>query len=102
MPISFSNSKKPQNSPELTRHNGQRGIFLADKETLTVRLVPVTVGIISGEMAEIVDPPLSGMVVRVGQHLLEDGSAITLSAAEEDALPPEGAPVDESKKGNQP
>ncbi|MBN2538791.1 MAG: efflux RND transporter periplasmic adaptor subunit [Deltaproteobacteria bacterium] len=86
----------------LTRHNGQRGIFLADKETMMVRLIPVTVGIISGEMAEIVDPPLSGMVVSVGQHLLEDGSAITLSTAEEDALPPEGSPGNESKKGNQP
>ena len=86
----------------LTRNNGQRAIFLIDKKTMTVRLVPVTVGIISGAMAEIVEPALSGMVVSVGQHLLEDGSVITLPTAEEDALSSEGSPGYESKQENQP
>ncbi len=86
----------------LSRHNGQRSIFLVDKKTMTVRFVPVTVGIVSGAMAEIVEPALSGMVVSVGQHLLENGAAITLSASEKDTLSPEGSQGDKSKKGNQP
>ncbi len=83
----------------LSKNNGQSRVFLADMKTLTVRLVPVTIGIVSGAMAEIVEPPLSGMVVSVGQHLLEDGSAITLS---EDTLSSEVSSVDEPKKGDHP
>ena len=62
----------------LTKQNGQRGIFLADTETMRAKLVPVKVGIISGDMAEILEPAISGMVITVGQHLLEDGAAITV------------------------
>jgi RND family efflux transporter MFP subunit len=60
----------------LTKQNGQRGIFLADTEAMRAKLIPVKVGIISGDMAEILEPAVSGMVVTVGQHLLEDGAAI--------------------------
>ncbi|MBN1828695.1 MAG: efflux RND transporter periplasmic adaptor subunit [Deltaproteobacteria bacterium] len=70
----------------LTKHNGQQSIFLVDRQTLTAKRVPVTVGIIHGDMAEILNPPVSGLVVTVGQHLLADGGAVTLPAA---AMPPE-------------
>ena len=40
--------------------------------------VPVTVGVTNAEVAHILTPPLSGAVVTLGQHLLEDGSRITL------------------------
>jgi len=36
------------------------------------------VGILSGEQAEVVSPALTGSVVTVGQHLLDDGSAVLL------------------------
>jgi hypothetical protein len=36
------------------------------------------VGIVSGDKAELLDPAVSGMVVTVGQHLLEDGASILL------------------------
>lgn len=62
----------------LVRRNGTRGIFLADRETGKARFVPVTVGIVSGDRAEILDPAVSGLVVTVGQHLLEDGASIFL------------------------
>jgi RND family efflux transporter MFP subunit len=62
----------------LIRRNGSQGIFLADRETGKARFVPVTVGITSGETAEILDPAVSGLVVTVGQHLLEDGASILL------------------------
>lgn len=62
----------------LTKRNRQEGVFLADIQTKRVRFIPVTVGIVSGEWAEVVAPSLSGFVVIVGQQLLDDGSAITL------------------------
>jgi RND family efflux transporter MFP subunit len=62
----------------LIKRNGQWSIFLADTKDMKARLVPVTVGIMSNDMAEILDPAVSGSVITVGQHLLEDGSVITL------------------------
>ena len=62
----------------LTKRNDQQGIFLADTQTMKAQFVPVTLGIVNGEWAEVVTPSLSGLAVTVGQHLLEDGSAITL------------------------
>jgi RND family efflux transporter MFP subunit len=62
----------------LVRNNGSRSVFLADTESSRVRLVPVEVGIIEGDMAEVASPDIAGLVVTVGQHLLEDGSEIIL------------------------
>jgi RND family efflux transporter MFP subunit len=62
----------------LIKSNGLRGIYLADTEKMRAKLIPVEVGIISGDTAEIIKPAISGLVVTVGQHLLEDDSRITL------------------------
>lgn len=62
----------------LVKSNGNWGIFIADTETMRAKYVRVTPGIVSGAMAEIVEPKISGLVVTVGQHLLEDGSPLSL------------------------
>jgi len=62
----------------LAKRNGKQGVFLANVQDKKARFVPVTLGIVNGEMAEVVAPPLSGLVVTLGQHLLADGVAITL------------------------
>ena len=62
----------------LVKSNGNWGIFIADTETMRAKYIPVTPGIISSTMAEIVEPRISGLVVTVGQHLLEDGSPLSL------------------------
>lgn len=62
----------------LIKRNGQWSIFLADTKDMKAKLVPVKVGIMSNDMAEILDPAVSGSVITVGQHLLEDESIITL------------------------
>ena len=62
----------------LVKRNGRQGVFLADTQGMKASFVPVTLGIINGNLAEVVSPPLSGAVVTLGQHLLEDGSAIIL------------------------
>ncbi len=71
----------------LARRNGSTGVFLADTQALTAAFLPLTVGIVSGERAEVLSPPLAGQVVTLGQHLLEDGSAILLPAAAPAAAP---------------
>ncbi|MDT8274181.1 MAG: efflux RND transporter periplasmic adaptor subunit [Desulfomonilia bacterium] len=60
----------------LVRTDGQSSIFLADTETLRVRQIPIEIGIIDGDMAEVLSPKLSGEIVTMGQHLLEDGAPI--------------------------
>lgn len=62
----------------LIKSNGLRGVYLADTEKMKAKLIPVEVGIISGDTAEIIKPAISGFVVTVGQHLLENDSPITL------------------------
>jgi hypothetical protein len=53
-------------------------VFIVDIGNLKARFVPVTTGIVSGELAEITEPQISGLVVTMGNHLLEDGSDIVL------------------------
>lgn len=62
----------------LARRGGQQGVFLADTQKRKALFVPVTLGITHNGLAEVLNPPLSGEVVTLGQHLLEDGSAIML------------------------
>ncbi len=69
-------------SEALARRDSRQGLFVADTQRMTVEFVPVKVGISEGGMTEILEPEISGQVVRLGQHLLEDGAPIKL--AEED------------------
>jgi RND family efflux transporter MFP subunit len=62
----------------LTKREEQQGVFVADTGNMTARFVPVTVGVTSNGLVQILDPPLSGAVVTLGHHLLEDGAAIVL------------------------
>jgi len=62
----------------LVRRDNKDGIFIADTKNLKARFVPVTTGIINGEIVEITEPEISGRVITMGNHLLENGSDITL------------------------
>jgi len=86
----------------LVRVNGKTSVFLADPDTLKARLVGVATGIISADRAEIVAPAIDGYVVTLGQHLLQDGSALTLIGHETDALPGSGSGAAEASKGGRP
>ena len=81
----------------LITHNNRKIVFVADMENMRVSRVPVIVGIIEGDMAEIIEPAIDGYVVTMGQHLLDDGSKITVP--ERSAGPaPEGSVETESLK----
>lgn len=62
----------------IARRNGQQGVFLADTENLKVSFTPVVLGISDSGVVEVNEPVLSGYVVTLGQHLLEDGASINL------------------------
>lgn len=63
----------------LVRREDKEGIFIADTSALKARFVPVTTGIKNGELVEVTEPEISGLVVTLGNHLLEDGSDIIIS-----------------------
>jgi RND family efflux transporter MFP subunit len=63
----------------LVTRSGQQGVFLADIENKKAHFKPVKVGIVEGERVEILEPSsISGYVVTLGHHLLEDGTTIIL------------------------
>ncbi len=67
--------------PALVRRDGKNGVFKVDPESGTVKFIPVTTGVADADVVQIVDPPLSGRVVVLGQHLLDDGRAVQMANA---------------------
>ncbi len=72
----------------LVKRNGAQGVFLADLSEKKARFVPVTVGITGGGEVEVLDPPISGSIVALGQHLLEDGASIIVTEQTPAGSPP--------------
>jgi RND family efflux transporter MFP subunit len=62
----------------LTQNKNVQGVYLVDKQTMTVKFIPVTTGIQQGDVVEIVQPLIQGEVVTLGNSLLEDGTKIRL------------------------
>lgn len=62
----------------LIKRDGLSGVFVADKDSLAARFVPLKLGIIDNEYAEVIEPELSGEVITLGQEQLQDGSKIKL------------------------
>jgi RND family efflux transporter MFP subunit len=66
----------------VVRRDGTEGVFLVDEATKRARLVPVKVGVTDGRRAEILEPRISGLVVTLGQHLIDDGSPLAVTLRE--------------------
>jgi RND family efflux transporter MFP subunit len=66
----------------LLKRNGMQGVYLADLNKMRAKFVTVKVGIVNGAHAEILDPPLKGQIITLGQHLLSDGGKIMIPAKE--------------------
>jgi RND family efflux transporter MFP subunit len=58
--------------------NGDHGIFVIEGGETVARFVPVELGIGTPDKTEILNPRIDGLVVSLGQHLLEDGSTVIL------------------------
>ncbi len=62
----------------LVSRGDRQGVFQVEAEGPRVRYLPVRTGASEGGLVEILEPALRGPVVILGQHLLEDGSAVIL------------------------
>jgi RND family efflux transporter MFP subunit len=62
----------------VVKRDGSQGVFVVDRQEKKARFIPVTLGIVNEARAEILKPELTGEVVTLGQHLLEDGASIIL------------------------
>jgi len=87
----------------VVKRGGKQGVFVVKPGEHTAVFVPVTLGIVSGETAEVIDPELPGQLVTLGHHLLEDGSAVLLPG-EKPAPPgqPPTSPEGEAAPGPKP
>lgn len=75
----------------IVQRRGMQGVFVVGEGSMTVRFVPVTLGIREGGMVEVIDPSpeFDGRVVTLGQHLLDDDSPVrVVSPGLPAALPP--------------
>ena len=62
----------------LVKRNGSKGVFVVDPKEQKARFISVTVGIVNGIQVEVLNPVITGTVVTLGHHLLEDGNSIIL------------------------
>lgn len=72
----------------IVTRNGTQGVFIADRETANARFVPVTLGIITNDRAQVLEPALTGEVITLGIHLMVDDTAITISESVKHAASP--------------
>jgi len=89
----------------LVTRSGQQGVFLADLENKKALFRQIRVGIVEGERVEVLEPDqMSGYVVTLGHHLLEDGTAIILprNAPVSSAVKPDAAQMPAGSKGISP
>lgn len=78
--VTLASSELAQTVPSkaIISRSGVNALFLTSADGRQARHIPVEVGIISGERTQIIAPRLEGMVITLGQHLLQDGSPILL------------------------
>jgi RND family efflux transporter MFP subunit len=72
----------------LVKRGDVEGVFMVDASSRTARFVPVKTGIVMNDLAEILDPDsLQGEVITLGNHLLEDGSKLSLPEVRSEVRP---------------
>jgi RND family efflux transporter MFP subunit len=77
-------------TPAVVTRNGASGVFVVRSGETTAHYVPVEVGLTTPEKTEIVTPRIDGLVVSLGQHLLEEGSTVILPEELEGGGNPQG------------
>lgn len=81
-------------SQALVNRAGQNVVFVVPYNATMAKQEPVQIGISAPEKIEIVAPKINGLVVTLGQHLLEDGSPVILPG------PKPIQPMPKGKKNN--
>jgi RND family efflux transporter MFP subunit len=65
-------------SKAIVNHEGSSGIFIVNNSEKIAHYVQIKTGVTTPEYTEIITPSVQGLVVTLGQHLLEDGSPVLL------------------------
>lgn len=65
-------------SKAIVNHKGVLGVFVVSGDEPVARYFPVKTGIVTPSYTEILSPQLTGLLVTLGQHLLDDGSPVIL------------------------
>jgi len=84
----------------LVQRGGMQGVFMADEAESNANFVPVEIGISTAELTEIVHPELTGMIVTLGHHLLEDGAEIAAVKPRSNGQGSNGNPRDGGQEGS--
>jgi RND family efflux transporter MFP subunit len=82
----------------------QKGVFLADLEKNNVQFVALVLGIAENDLVEVVQPIITGQVVTLGHHLLQDGSAIKIPGRQPKSAKkgPQSGPAKAARKSKRP
>jgi multidrug efflux pump subunit AcrA (membrane-fusion protein) len=72
------NSAQVVPTQAVVTRNGDTGVFVIREGETQARFIPVELGITTPDKTEILTPEIQGLVVSLGQHLLEDGSTVIL------------------------
>lgn len=70
------------NAAVITR-NGVQGVYMIHNQEKIARFVAAEIGITAENKIEIISPTLEGLVVTLGQHLLQDSSAVILTGLDD-------------------
>jgi len=71
----------------LVTRNGVTGVFRADLAENKARFIRIKQGIINNGLVEVLAPKLSGDVITIGHHLLEEGSKILVPNQKSNSRP---------------
>ena len=63
-------------SSSIVRRQNLTGVFIAEPASMTARFVPIETGFSNQNNVEVASPTISGHVVTLGHHLLQDGATI--------------------------
>jgi RND family efflux transporter MFP subunit len=66
----------------IVTRNGETAVFMVRAGESIAHYVPVSVGISVTDRTEVIAPELDGLIVTLGQHLLQDGSNVILAEPE--------------------
>ncbi len=65
-------------SKAIVNHKGTTGVFIVSSDKAAAQFFPIKTGIVSSDYTEVLSPKLTGLLVTLGQHLLDNGSPIIL------------------------
>ena len=72
----------------VVRRDDRDAVFLLPPGEEAVRRVEVELGVVAGDRVQVLDPPLEGSVVVLGQQLLEDGLVVNAASGMGEAVAP--------------